>query len=305
MSYCDIEVVGGGGAGGGAAATGAGQYSAGAGGGGGGYAKGTFTAAQIGTSQTVTIGAGGTGVSGGNGNSGGDTFVGSLVYAIGGFGGNFIPAAAQGQFYGGDSGNGVTGSILSNGSAGGAAFISTGLSLHLAGQGGSTSLGGASLGGASGGTAGYQYGGGGSGVSVTASSSAAAGLAGASGVAIITEYIYTPSGNVSALVWNPVSGTSQAAIGNNGYYTQNAALTTITLPSTGVPGTFIAISGVGAGGWKLAQNAGQSINFGNQVTTVGTGGSIGSNNQYDAIEVLVVNSTQFVVIYASGYLTVT
>ena len=295
-------MIGGGGAGGGAAATGVGQYSAGSGGGGGGYAKGTFTATQIGTSQVVTIGSGGSGSFGGSGAAGGNTSVGSLVVATGGLGGSAIAAATLGQANGGAGGIGTTGTVLVQGSAGECAFFNDPVGgISIPGVGGGTVLGGTSIFEAFG----SPYGGGGSGVSNFSSMGSGAGYNGASGVAIISEYIYSPSGNTSALVWNPISGTSQTAVGNNGYYTQNAALTTITLPATGVPGTLIAIAGVGTGGWKLAQNAGQSINFGNQVTTVGTGGSITSNNPYDGIEVLVVSSTQFVVVYAAGTPTVT
>jgi len=92
----------------------------------------------------------------------------------------------------------------------------------------------------------------------------------------------------------------------NNYYTQNSALTTLTLPAAASAGTLIQIAGVGAGGWILAQNAGQSINFGNQVTTTGTGGSIASTNQYDGADILcVVANTQWVVRAASGNLKVT
>src|ERR1700733_11610103 len=67
MKYALIEVVGGGAAAGGNQAVTTGG-STGSGGGSGGYSRGIFTAATIGASQAVTIGAGGTGVSGANGN---------------------------------------------------------------------------------------------------------------------------------------------------------------------------------------------------------------------------------------------
>jgi hypothetical protein len=93
MLYCEVEVIGAGGAGSGR--TGAGQYMTG--GGAGGRAIRRLTAAQIGASQSVTIGAGGTGVSGGSGNDGGSTALGTLVSATGGIGGAFGASAIIGS----------------------------------------------------------------------------------------------------------------------------------------------------------------------------------------------------------------
>lgn len=95
MVFDVIEVVGGGGGGGGATAA-VNDSAAGGGGGPGAYAKVFATAAQIGSSQTITIGAGGSGGStaGGNGGNGGTTSVGSLVSCPGGAGGAGMTAAA-------------------------------------------------------------------------------------------------------------------------------------------------------------------------------------------------------------------
>ena len=79
MIYCIIEVVGGGGGGGGCGNAASSQVSGGSGGGGGGYAKGSFSAATIGVSQSVTIGAAGVAgaVGAGAGGNGGTTSVGA------------------------------------------------------------------------------------------------------------------------------------------------------------------------------------------------------------------------------------
>ncbi|QNB11554.1 hypothetical protein G5S35_08155 [Paraburkholderia tropica] len=81
-----VEVQGGGGGSGGAPATGAGGFSGSAGGSSGSYAKVLLTAAQIGASQTVTIGAAGAaGASGaGFGGTGGTSSFGALVSCPGG-----------------------------------------------------------------------------------------------------------------------------------------------------------------------------------------------------------------------------
>ena len=95
----DIECWGAGGAGGGAAnSSTAGE---GGGGGSGGYnIKIAVSAATIGASQTVTIGAGGTpGTAGNNpGNNGGDTSVGTLCVGKGGTGGGGAAANAAGAW---------------------------------------------------------------------------------------------------------------------------------------------------------------------------------------------------------------
>ncbi|WP_183038672.1 hypothetical protein [Paraburkholderia tropica] len=83
-----MEVQGAGGGSGGAPATGAGGFSGSPGAPSGTYAMVKLTAAQIGASQSVTIGSGGTaGPTGaGTGGTGGTTSVGSLVSCPGGVG---------------------------------------------------------------------------------------------------------------------------------------------------------------------------------------------------------------------------
>lgn len=110
----------------------------------------------------------------------------------------------------------------------------------------------------------------------------------------------------STFTWNDVTGTSQAAAADNGYQANNAALVTITLPVTAAQFSIISISGLGAGGWLVAQNAGQSIIYGTSTSTVGAGGSIASTNRYDTVELLcVVADTTWKVISGTGSITVT
>ncbi len=59
--------------------------------------------------------------------------------------------------------------------------------------------------------------------------------------------------------WTVVSGTTQQAEPNMGYIASNASEVTITLPTAPTVGDVIRVSGAGAGGWKIAQNAGQQI----------------------------------------------
>lgn len=109
----------------------------------------------------------------------------------------------------------------------------------------------------------------------------------------------------AGLTWTDVTGTTQAMAVNNGYTANNAGQVTLTLPSTAAYGSVFAVAGKGAGGWKVAQNASQSINFGNTVTTTGTGGSLASTNAFDVVWILCSTAnTGFVVLSSVGNLTV-
>ncbi len=90
----------------------------------------------------------------------------------------------------------------------------------------------------------------------------------------------------TGITWTSVAGTTQAMAVESGYVTTNASLTTLTLPATAAFGTIIYISGFGAGGWKVAQNASQQINVGDLASTSGTSGFIASTNQFDSIALL-------------------
>ena len=90
------------------------------------------------------------------------------------------------------------------------------------------------------------------------------------------------------LVWSNVSGTSQAASVNNGYIIGNASQTTVTLPATAAIGDTIAVQGKGAGGWVLTANTGQTIQVGSSATS--SGGTVTSQNQWDAIRVVCVTA---------------
>ena len=195
MKYCDIEVVGGGGGGGGTQSAAGGFIAAGGGGGGGGYARGRFTAATIGTSQSVTIGAAGLASTAGNnpGGTGGTTSVGSLISATGGVGGS---GSIDNAFFafgpGGAGGAGSNGDFQTTGTPGhpGISCLSPGNSQAVAsGNGGSSFFGGGANGviNAAGNTA-NSYGGGGSGAG-SENSGALSGGAGFKGVVIVTEYV--------------------------------------------------------------------------------------------------------------------
>lgn len=195
MVFCIAEVVGGGGGGGGSTGGGAGFASAGAGGGGGGYSRELLTAATIGASQAVTVGAGGTaGASpGGNGGTGGTSSLGALLSATGGLGGGGQIADGGVAWYttAGGGGGASGGSFNVQGGSGIPALIFGTRGAAFSGAGGNSVYGG----GANGtniqadGSLGGNYGGGGSGAASTTNNHA--GGAGAPGIVIITEFIAT------------------------------------------------------------------------------------------------------------------
>lgn len=107
----------------------------------------------------------------------------------------------------------------------------------------------------------------------------------------------TISGGGGGYTWTEVTSTTQTMAANNGYITNNPALVTLTLPTTAALGTTLSIAGKGAGGWKIAQNAGQEIFFGTIATTIGATGYLQSTQQFDSIELLCITAnTQWTVI---------
>lgn len=189
-----IECIAGGGGGGGAAG-GATSTQGGGGGGSGSYSRSVVTAAAVGASQTVTVGAAGTAGATGNNNggNGGDTSVGSLCIAKGGAGGFGTAATVGGA--GGLGGVAGTGDFTATGNSG---LTGNGASITtvtaVGGNGAGSPVGGGmsqqslALGGVSNGVAGTNYGSGGSGGATQATASTAAGAAGKAGVVIITEF---------------------------------------------------------------------------------------------------------------------
>lgn len=203
MIFAEFELVGGAGGGGGATST-TNNLAGGGGGQAGAYSFCKLTAAQIGASKSVTIGAAGAaGAAGANtGGTGGDTCIGgaacttNLCVAKGGTGGT---GAAGNGGPGGAGGNGSsasTGDYTSFGPFGGAGNAAAGsTSMYpVSGRGGTSVLGGSggrdsTCGSACAGESGQAPGGGGSGGASTNASGAAAGGAGAIGGIKVRQYL--------------------------------------------------------------------------------------------------------------------
>ncbi len=114
----------------------------------------------------------------------------------------------------------------------------------------------------------------------------------------------TVSATGGGVSWTSIAGTTQAAAVNSGYIVANASQTTITLPATAAIGDTVKIRGLGAAGWILAANTGQTIKY--VTATTSSGGSLTSAEQYDNIEVtcIVANTTWTVASAATTGLTI-
>lgn len=190
MKYCQIECVGGGGGSGGATSNFVNTYASSGGGGSGSYSRKIATAADIGVSKTVTIGAGGIGGADGTtaGSDGGDTSVGSLCIAKGGSGSK----KSQDGGDGGLGGVAGTGDFTPTGMSGTNGFYNmVAISTPVpAGNGGSSIYGGGGLGAVANtaGNNGSAYGAGGGGCG-SFNQVGQAGAAGSDGVVVITEFL--------------------------------------------------------------------------------------------------------------------
>ena len=106
--------------------------------------------------------------------------------------------------------------------------------------------------------------------------------------------------------WTEVTGTTQTMVASNGYILNNAGLVTATLPVTAAVGDTLILQGKGAGLYRIAQNAAQTIHFGSSDTTTGVGGYIEATNRYDSIELVCItaNSDWAVLTGPQGSLTI-
>ena len=110
----------------------------------------------------------------------------------------------------------------------------------------------------------------------------------------------------SAGITNVNQNTSSATLAANSRYATNngASLVTYTLPASPAIGDTYIIVGGSSGGWAVAQNASQQINFGNKASTSGVGGSLASSNQFDCITITNVATNVFTAYESQGNITV-
>jgi hypothetical protein len=238
-------IMGGGGQGASGGLTASGAAGGGGGGSAGGYSWGQFPASLLGSSVTVTVGAGGTtggaaqtsvGTTGNAGQAGGSTLFGGFMWTHGGAAGN---AGATAATAGGASGGGV-GMLIGGGSGAGSATATAG--------GTGLVVGGAGGGGGGGGTTGAADGNGGG---CSASFFGASNNTGAGGIA---------ASNTAATAANAPTQGGPGGGGGGGYGKSGAAST------AGAGANAAANTGAGGGG-------GGGCSGGTSSGAGGTGGS--------------------------------
>lgn len=120
-----------------------------------------------------------------------------------------------------------------------------------------------------------------------------------------TITIAATGGGGGGMAWSEVTGTSQAMAVANGYILNNVGLVTATLPASASVGDIVAVVGKGSGGWKIAQNSGQTIHIQGSNTTTGATGSLSSTTKYDCAELICITAnTDWEVRHSMGNLTV-
>ncbi len=140
-------------------------------------------------------------------------------------------------------------------------------------------------------------------IGTTASDPSATTLTNGTGISISSASgSITINNTQTALSYVDQASSSVTMAVNTGYIIDNgASLVTATLPATAALGSTFQLVGFSSGGWKLGQAASQLINFGNVVTTTGTGGYLQFNNQYDSVTIVcTAANTKFTVTASIG-----
>ena len=116
----------------------------------------------------------------------------------------------------------------------------------------------------------------------------------------------TVSTGPGGLVWSEITGTTQAMAVNNGYLANNAAPVVLTLPATAALFSAVEVVGKGAGGFKIAQNAGQTVIWEETLsTTPGVGGYLESTDDYDKVKLMcTVANTTWTAVGSKGNITI-
>lgn len=105
--------------------------------------------------------------------------------------------------------------------------------------------------------------------------------------------------------WQIVNSVSQSMQINNGYASNTVGLCTLTLPILADVGAEIKVTALSLGGFYIAQNAGQQIRFGNQVSASGITGGISSTSIGDSVYlVCLIQDTLFQCIAPVGNINI-
>lgn len=111
----------------------------------------------------------------------------------------------------------------------------------------------------------------------------------------------------SSFTWNVETGASVNMAVNNGYIANRSAATLAALlPATAAVGDVVRVTGIdNATGWRITQNAGQTIHLGTSATTTGVAGYLESTAIRDSVElVCVIANTTWNALSIVGNITV-
>lgn len=99
----------------------------------------------------------------------------------------------------------------------------------------------------------------------------------------------------TVFTWSVIVADQTVANGN-GYFCNGASTLELTLPAVSNVGDTFKVAAMNANGWKIIQGAGQYIQYGNQTTTVGAGGTLATTQIGDTAEFVchVANTGWFV-----------
>jgi len=119
------------------------------------------------------------------------------------------------------------------------------------------------------------------------------------------NYIGVPP-PVTNFAWQQVAGAAQALVSQNGYIANNPVQTIFTLPVLAAIGDTFAVTGMNTNlGWRVSQNGGQTIYFGEVATTPGAGGYLESTRIRDTVFFVCTDTnTSFSVVSSIGNITV-
>jgi len=109
----------------------------------------------------------------------------------------------------------------------------------------------------------------------------------------------------NVLNWYSINSNTNLAI-NSGYFCIGGSNLQLYLPGSSILGDTIEITLDGASSFTIVQAAGQQIRYGNEITTLGIGGTLSSTAQGDAITLkCTATNTKWSVISSIGNLDVT
>lgn len=114
----------------------------------------------------------------------------------------------------------------------------------------------------------------------------------------------TGGGGGGVITWSVVTSDQSLSVDTGVFANKGSGTLVLTLPSSSAVGKTVRVSGL-QNAWRVVQNSGQVIHFGNMDTTVGVSGYLESNDPKDCVELVCsVANTEWNVISSQGNITV-